>query len=262
MRYFQKNLLKIFSFLSILLLASCASSNNEAFLKRDLSSELTILDQPIDINGITVSIIDNQWYVIQADINKTKLILFNPPETENLRVMDLAQQENLSVIINAAMFAKDYKTSIGYMKNYQNINNAGFHPNMSSFLLFNPKKENLAKVKIGKKSELTNYHTAFQSYRMWSPSDGILWKKGAHYYYQVALVGTDNMNNLYFFFHPSRIDIYEYVEKILKTIPNLNGLLYLDGGSHGTLYLDKPLGRSWNAKKWSLPNLLGLRPLP
>ncbi len=196
--------------------------------------------------------------VVRADPRLTPLELVNPPQTNSLSVQQVADRYDFKVVINAAMFATDYVTSVGYMRNFDYVNNPKISTRYGGFIFFNPKKPSSPAVLIGPQSEMQNYHTVFQTYRMWSAKEGILWKKGKSIFYQVALVGVDGKNRVLFFFHPRLVDVHDLVGQILGLNLDLKGLLYLDGGNHGALYLAPELGREWNTRLF-LPNLLGLK---
>lgn len=197
--------------------------------------------------------------VVRADPLLTPVVLLNPPDTIPFDVSEVAARQGLAVATNAAMFATDYKTSIGYMRNFANVNNPRIASKLRGFLFFNPKSSKSPAVKIGGKEDLPAYNTAFQSHRMWDPATGaILWNKGASVYRQVALVGVDGKNRLLLFYHPNLIDVHEMVAQILELNLGLKGLLYLDGGNHGAFHLPREFGRGWNT--WiSIPNILGIK---
>jgi hypothetical protein len=244
--------------LLVLTFSSCASAPHAQ--EREPSSGESILWERND--GIEATTIEGKLIVIRADTQLNSIELINPPESSPLTVSQVASRRGLAVVINAAMFAKDYITSIGYMRNFETINNPKIASKMSGFLMFNPKNAGSPPVKIGSKQDIAEYNTAFQSYRMWSESEGILWKEGASIFHQVGLVGVDAQNRILFFFHPELVDVHELVARILELKLNLRGLLYLDGGNHATLSLSREirseLGNSWNT--WlALPNLLGIK---
>lgn len=209
--------------------------------------------------GVEIADVDEELIVVRADPKSTALELVNPPDSNGQTVAELAEQRGFSVVINAAMFATDYVTSIGYMKNFGNINNSHISPKLRGFLLFHPKEPQLPPVKIAGKEELANYNSAFQTHRMWDAKEGILWKKGASIFHHVGLVGVDGQSRVLFFYHPTLVDVHDLVDHILNLGLDLKGLLYLDGGNHGALYLGRELGQGWNTGL-SLPNLLGLKP--
>jgi hypothetical protein len=237
----------------VLFLAACASAPRAD--DRNLSSFINWQSQ----GGIEIANIDEDLIVVRADPAVTPLELVNPPDSANQTVAELAEHRGYSVMINAAMFATDYVTSIGYMRSFGNINNPRFSSKLRGFLMFNPKDPKQPAVKIAGKSEIAAYNTVFQSHRMWAAKEGILWKKGASIYHHVGLVGVDGKNRVLFFYHPTLVDVHEMVDQILNLGLDLKGLLYLDGGNHGALYLGRELGQGWNTRL-SLPNLLGLKP--
>lgn len=200
----------------------------------------------------------NGLTIVRADPRSVPFVLLNPPETTGVAMAELARREKLAVAINAAMFARDYATSIGYMRNYERVNNPRISPKLQGFLCWNPKHSADPAVAIGGKDCLPRYHTVFQTHRMIDGAGNILWKKGSSIYRNVGLVGVDKDARVLFFHHPSLTDVHELVAGILALGLELRGLLYLDGGSHGSLFLDPALGRGVNP--WiTLPNVLGLR---
>ena len=237
-------------FLFLVLATACASVPAES--ERGISSS-PFIQYP---NGIEIARPDRDLVVIRADPSITPLELLN--QNPAVSLAQAAKSNGFSVAINAAMFAKDYVTSIGYMKNFENINNAHFNPKLRSFLLFHPKNKRSPPIKIGTREDIDAYQTVFQTHRMIDGNGKILWNKGASVYHQVGLVGVDGKSRVLFFFHPSLIDMHDLVAEILALKLDLRGLLYLDGGNHGSLYLSSDLGSGWNT--WiPLPNVLGIR---
>jgi hypothetical protein len=233
-------------------LSACASTpSTEA---RKISSEEISW---VSHKGVESAEIDGKFTVVRANPRRNPVELANPPASSG-SVAEAAGRRGWLVAINAAMFAKDYVTSIGYMRNFKEVNNPKLNPKLKGFLMLNPKNPSSPAAKIGGKEEIEAYHTVFQTHRMWHPKLGILWKRGASVYHQSGLVGVDGQGRVLFFFHPELADMHDWVTRILELKLDLKGLLYLDGGSHGALHLDSALGRSVNT--WiSLPNLLGIK---
>lgn len=236
-----------------LFLSACASA--PVAQERNLSSENPVWKES---GKIEVTNIDGSLIVVRADPLITPLSLINSPAGSADNVATIAANEYLDVVINAAMFGTDYVTSIGYMRNYENVNNPRFSAKLRGFLLFNPKDPKSPAVKIGGKEDIGAYHTAFQTYRMWDADKGILWNKGASIYHHVGLVGVDDKSRILFFYHSRLVDVHDLVEKILSLKLNLTGLLYLDGGNHAALFLSPELGQE-HATWLVLPNLLGIK---
>lgn len=244
---------------ALLLLSACATAPAppgaaESAMREPSSGELAW----VSLGGIETALVEGRLTVVRADLRRAQLMMLNPPSTSSITVAELAAREKLSVVINAAMFAKDYATSIGYMRNFEVVNNPRISAKLLGWLFFNPKDPSSPAVKIGSTADLPAYHSAFQTHRMIDETGRILWKKGASIYRQVNLVGVDGEGRVLFFHHSPLGDVHDLVEKIQGLGLGLRGLLYLDGGSHATLHLARELGRGANT--WlTLPNLLGLR---
>jgi hypothetical protein len=245
--------MKILSLLPALVVVLSACATVPA--GRQLSSESPVWQSRGDIE---TAMVEGSLQIVRADPRLAALELVNPPESASLSIAQLAAQRNFSVAVNAAMFAKDYVTSIGYMKHFDRLNNSRVSKNLHGFLLFNPKIPKLAAVKIGTKEDIGAYNSVIQTHRMIDSNGKILWNKGSSVYFQVALVGVDDKERVLFFYHPSLTDVHDMVERILSLDLHLKGLLYLDGGNHGSLYFAPDVGRGWNT--WmQLPNVLGLK---
>lgn len=241
--------------LPLLTLALTACATTAPLPERALSSESP---RWTEAEGVEIGSAD-RITILRADPRRTPLVLLHPPETVSQNRARLADGKKYLAVTNASMFAKDGLTSVGYMRNYDYVNNPRASSKMQGYLMFNPKDPEAAPVRVAGKAEAEAYHTAFQTYRMWDPKEGILWKRGASNYHQIALVGVDDQSRVLFFFHPEYSDVHELVEKILGLGLEIRGLLYLDGGNHGTLALARALGESTNT--WiRVPNALAVKP--
>lgn len=239
-------------------LQACATAQrpqkNSLSADRDLSSETLAWKK---LGGVESAVWENRLLIVRGNLRQARLSLLNPPLTSGQSLGSLAQKNSFVAATNAAMFARDYVTSIGYMRTFDRVNNPRVNPRLRGFLLFDPVNASNAPVKIGSKADLPLYQSAFQSHRMIDEKSNVLWKQGKSVYRQVGLVGVDTNHRVLFFHHPGLVDVHDLVKAILSLKLRLTGLLYLDGGSHGALYLSPELGPSSNT--WiSLPNLLAL----
>lgn len=67
-----------------------------------------------------------------------KLLCASEMHHENLSIQQWGEKYKLIAAINASMFQQDYKTSTGYMKNYNYINNSSNNKKFLSIAAFNP----------------------------------------------------------------------------------------------------------------------------
>jgi hypothetical protein len=240
------------SLLLCLLLSGCAT----AAAKRTPSADSLPW---VSHGGVEFAEVGNDpLLVVRADLRSAPLELVNQGGADALTLAGLAARDRFAVLTNAAMFGQDYRTSIGYMRNFGVVNNPHVAAKLRGFLLFHPKRAGLPALKMGTVQDISGYDTVVQTHRVWTPEEGILWNKGASVFYQVGLVGVDGAGRILFFHHPGLADVHDLAEQILALGLDVRALLYLDGGHHGALYLDPALGRGGN-ESIVLPNLLGLK---
>jgi hypothetical protein len=209
--------------------------------------------------GLEYTVVNDELYILRATPSSNELVLLTAADTAGASIGSVTADKGFATCTNAAMFAADYTTSIGYLRNFGVVNNAHFASKLGGFLLFHPKDAALPLVQAGTQDLAARYDSVVQTYRMWSDAEGILWKPGAAEYERVSLVGVDDAGRILFFHHPARTDVHDLVAEILALELGLRGLLYLDGGHHGALVVPRELGRSDN--EWiALPNLLCLKP--
>lgn len=113
------------------------------------------------------------------------------------------------------MFGQDYRTSIGYMRNFGVVNNPHVAAKLRGFLLFHPKRAGLPALKMGTVQDISGYDTVVQTHRVWTPEEGILWNKGDSVFYQVGLVGVDGAGRSRFSHHTGLPAGYALADQIL-----------------------------------------------
>ncbi|MGZ3738804.1 MAG: hypothetical protein ACXVB9_05495, partial [Bdellovibrionota bacterium] len=101
-----------------------------------------------NVNGIETATVNGGLQVVRADPLVTPVDLINAP-LDGSSMAAVAQKENLEVAINASMFGQDYATSIGYMRNFDTVNNPHIASKLQGFLLLHPKSPGLPSAKIG-----------------------------------------------------------------------------------------------------------------
>jgi len=94
-------------------------------------------------------------------------------ETEGRTAKEWAKKEGLAAVINAGMYAEDYRTHIGYIRYREQVHNkkvnqyqsvAAFHPrkkNLPAFLIFDLDSPNVSMDAI-----LSDYASAVQNLRL------------------------------------------------------------------------------------------------
>ncbi len=214
--------------------------------------------------------IDPAYYSLQLLMaSKSK----QPPKT----LEEWAQRYSLIAAINASMFWKDQKTSTGYMRDRNIVNQHHIHKKYGGFLAFNPKIPGIPYIKIIEMGKDTNwmsllkdYDTVIQNFRMIGMNGKNLWHKDNNSY-SVSAVGIDYHNYILFIFSLIPLPIHE-LNNILLSLPiNISSCLFTEGGSTAGLYIKiknfkkdlhgySPIGIFPSISKGSkkIPNIIGV----
>lgn len=164
------------------------------------------------------------------------------PGSLALNVKEWAVKYKLIAAINAGMFQTDLKSNVGYMKNYNHLNNPRVHKTYASVFAFNPKKADLPPAMIfdtdtkDMKEIIAAYHTVIQNLRLIKQPGLIRWAQQDKKWSEAAL-GQDQDGNILFIFSGSPYTMHE-LSKILLSLPiKLECAQHLEGGPAASLYL-------------------------
>ncbi|RLA58388.1 MAG: hypothetical protein DRQ89_15430, partial [Epsilonproteobacteria bacterium] len=89
-------------------------------------------------------------YILKIDPNyfSLTLLMSSKLNISPLSLRQWAKKYNLIAVINASMFWEDKRTSTGFMKNKDYINQRIINKKFRGFLVFNPNQKNIPKVDI------------------------------------------------------------------------------------------------------------------
>lgn len=209
--------------------------------------------------------IGKELHVFRASLANASLSLISSSQTGQMEdIAQLMTKRNLALATNAGLFAADYKTSLGYMRNFEHVNNGRHAGKLKGLFVFNPKSAQDVKFKIIEKSEpnwraeIRKFNTVFETYRMLSKQGENLWVEGNAFYYNTALVGALRSGEVVFIFCPALYSMHD-LNEFIKTLPlELEGLLYLDGDSKGALSFNQS-GLVHMGYSYFLPNVLAIQ---
>ena len=236
--------------------------------------EVLTYDSPI-----TSEFGDNKIIVVKIDPQDYDFGLYSAKiEGEYQKSVEWWSIENdLMAVTNAGMFRDDYMTSMGYMQDYDFVNNETFVKGYQCLFVCNPKNDSVPPVQIidmeyqDWQKIITHYNTVFQSIRMvdtfqknrWSVQD----KK-----WSVSCLGMDRERNVMMIFCRSPYPMHTFIDILLGLPIDLYNAMYLEGGAPASLYVD--LGTSVimevgsyethfnesddNTEPWPIPNVIGI----
>lgn len=192
-----------------------------------------------------------------------------------------ANEFGMVATINAGMFARDYTTHVGYMRNFGHVNNSRLIRNgYNAMLAFNPVDSFLYPIKIFEldlssfDSIERRYNTLLQNIRMVDSTQRNVWAQ-SNQIYSIAAMAVDRENNLLMVHSRTPYSVHDFID-ILINNRNLNiyNAMYLEGGPESSLFLNvgnitiRSFGsyesavyqKDDNDGFWVLPNVIGLKP--
>jgi len=192
------------------------------------------------------TVFDNAHYavtIIKVDPERYtfNLLCATEHDREPLTVGQWAAKHKMLAAVNAGMFQENGLTSVGYMKNFDHVNN----PRLSkanTILAFNPVEKNLPEIQIIDRecqdfNDLRQKYRSFvQSTRMISCNRQNVWSEQDSKWSSLA-VGADTQGNILFLFTRTPHSVHDFIEVLLSLPLCLKSAMYLEGGPQASLYL-------------------------
>jgi hypothetical protein len=164
-------------------------------------------------------------------------------ENSNLRMTakKWCQTHNLITATNAGMFWTDGVTNVGYMKNFNHINNPRLNTRYNAVLAFNRVDATVPEVQIidlkcqDYERLKDKYQTFIQGIRMVSCRQENVWEKQERMW-SIAAFGMDTSGNGLFVFGETPYSVHDFTNILLSLPILLYNAMYLEGGPEATLY--------------------------
>jgi len=203
-----------------------------------------------------------------------KLLCATQYGKEPLTTKEWALKHQMIAVVNAGMFQENGLTSVGFMKNFDHVNNPRLGK-ANTILAFNPVDESLPEIQIIDRecqdfNELRQKYQSFvQSIRMISCDRQNVWTRQDSKWSTLA-IGTDSQGNILFLFSRTPSSVHDFIEILLSLPLSLKSAMYLEGGPQASLYLSTPKttierdgvwgGIEDNSLRFSLPvpNVIGV----
>ena len=158
-----------------------------------------------------------------------------------MTTLDWSKKFNLIGVINAGMYQTDLKSNVGFMKNFDHVNNNHLNSTHQSLAAFNPvcKEEPPFYIydldEVEKDSILARYQTAIQNLRLIKRPGENRWPKQNEKWSEAAL-GQDEEGDVLFIYCRRPASMYELNNALLHLPLGLVCAQHLDGGPHASLY--------------------------
>ena len=197
--------------------------------------------------------IDDGLFLREFNSQKITLIKIDPKyysfkllcasEKSNLRMTakKWCQKHNLISAINAGMYQADGIKNVGYMKNFNHMNNPRLNTRYKAILAFNPVDATLPEIQIidmkcqDFEKLKDRYQTLIQGIRMTSCRQENVWERQDKKWSSAAF-GIDKSGNGLFIFAESPCSVHDFTDILLSLPVSLYNAMYLEGGPDATLY--------------------------
>jgi len=220
--------------------------------------------------------------VVRADPVEWELVLAGPKLGNGKgghTAREWARMANLTMVINAGMFAGDHVTHLGYMQWRGKVGCSRVN-RYQSVAAFDPKRTKLAPYRIfdldhpgvNVDSIRKDYASLVQNLRLVKRPGQNRWSQQGRKWSEAAL-GEDRNGNVVFVFTRSPYSMHDLNHALVSAGIGLVALQHLEGGPEAQLYLKaggeeiEAFGsyetafneNDANDQAWPIPNVLGIR---
>lgn len=194
-------------------------------------------------------------------------------------IEEWAEALDLSAAINAGMYLPDGKTSTGYMRRGQSLNNSHIAGRYGAFFVCGPRREGLPPAAVLDRAVddwealLSAYDVVVQNFRLFGPGGVQVWPEDGPVH-AVAALAQDQAGNILFLHCREAVSVHRFVD-VLNAHPDLRlrAAMYVEGGSQAAMTLRLPgSSATWAGRNAAslllggkdgrspLPNVIGARP--
>ncbi len=199
-------------------------------------------------------------------------------DSNNLTVREWSRRHNLVAAVNAGMYAKDYSTHVGYMKQFDYVNNGRIRRDYKSLLVFNPKDSSDPRFRMldmecdDVDSIRNRYHSVIQNIRMISCNGKNVWQQQKKRS-SICSFGMNKSGDLMMVFSEHPLSTHDFIE-ICRRLPlDIDRMMYLEGGPPAAMYFADgntrielngvyepgTEGGTTFSLSYPLPNVIGIR---
>jgi uncharacterized protein YigE (DUF2233 family) len=222
---------------------------------------------------------DSQITVLKIDPNAFSVDIYCASEFgDRLRsISEWGREFDLAAAVNAGMYGRDLRTSVGYLKSGNHLNNGRLNRSYNSIFSCGPLRENIPPVQIIDRryqdfSEWKDKYRSFsQSIRMISCQQQNVWEQQPKKW-SIAALAVDKSGSLLFIHCRSPYSVHDFIDMLLELPLDIYNAMYLEGGPEASLYysaggIEKELIGSYetgffmndsNRVSWKIPNVIGV----
>ena len=191
----------------------------------------------------TSKIEDSRITIVKIDprVYSFKLLCASELGRTKLTAKKWCEEHHLISAINAGMYQEDGIRNVGYMKNFNYINNPRLSPVYQAVLAFHPTEPTVPEIQIidlkcqDFEKLRSKYQTLIQNIRMISCLQENVWSKQDKTW-SMAVFGMDKSGKALFIFAKSRYSGHDFANLLLSIPISIHNAMYLEGGQQASLY--------------------------
>jgi len=191
----------------------------------------------------TSKIEDSRITIVKIDprVYSFKLLCASELGRTKLTAKKWCEEHHLISAINAGMYQEDGIRNVGYMKNFNHINNPRLSPVYQAVLAFHPTEPTVPEIQIidlkcqDFEKLRSKYQTLIQNIRMISCLQENVWSKQDKTW-SMAVFGMDKSGKALFIFAKSRYSGHDFANLLLSIPISIHNAMYLEGGQQASLY--------------------------
>ena len=226
---------------------------------------------------------DSKVTILKIDPKYFKFDIISATEHDSLQrsVKEWSEMKGLVAAINAGMYGLDrHLLNMGYMKNFNHVNNPNFKDNYKAMAVFNPIDSTLPLFQI---VDLTNqsfdtykdkYNSCTQCMRMIDNNGKpVEWIQKHKMRCSMVVLAVDKDGNALFIFTRTPYTPNEFSKFLLSLPIGIHSAMYLEGGPEASLYVNsgdtviekfgsyvsRTYAHDRNDKFRKMPNVIGIR---
>jgi hypothetical protein len=237
--------------------------------------DLAVADAPIKCN-----IGDSKIRILRINPEHFDFQLLSSKELKhpNLTADGWAKRHQLTALVNAGMYQMDYQTNVGYMRNFDFVNNGRVSKD-NTLIAFHPKNDSLPPFQIIDRTcqnwqeLMQQYQSLTQGIRMIDCGQHNRWSQQPKYWSMVVMA-TDKEGRALMIHSRTPYSVHDFIEMILELPLNVYNAMYLEGGPEASFLLNhaerkiSAIGSyetgfyesDGNDRFWPIPNVIGIVP--
>ena len=178
---------------------------------------------------------------IDSDLHSFELSMAS--ETgQAFSLADWSRKDGLVAGVNAAMYLPDNRTSTGYMRSGNSVNNSRMVERLVAFFVAGRRKPGIPEADIIERGSaswrerLEDYSIVVQNYRLISSDGRLLWPEGGSAH-SIAVVAKDEKGRILFLLSQEPLSVERFAWYLARLHLDLSTVMYVEGGQQAGLFV-------------------------